>query len=1469
MDFAQVLNEELGLIGTRRRRVRALAPQPPAPAPATGTEAETGEEPGDGLAAVGAGQVLGQLATPDGHPVVPDAGPALDRPGDAAGRTAEQPAPLGAPTNGPTAPAAPAAPTTAAIPGAAEPDDRQKQARLAALDRHLAGLAISGGGIRSATFAMGVLQGLADLKLLSRFDYLSTVSGGGYIGGWLAAWIKRQGNPLDVEKQLAPSRIVQARSDDRDRLIRSPLPEGRIVDEEPEPIHHLRSYSNYLTPRPGLLSVDTWTVLTIYVRNALINLLLLLPITMMAVLLGRAVVWCYSQQQAAPALRWSALGTLAALLGLGFVSMGWHVNYILSVSARCPGQPSRWGGGQAWMGVTMPATILAPLVVAAALACWVFTPAPTVPDARDGPAAVVDPADLRLPKSMATAGDGSRGGWLHEVATGISGLLFDLRDEYHDAGSDPRGALLYTALAYGLVFGILTLMTHLLGYVIRCASGLDPDTIARQRGQDRSRLMGVIWMSLAAFIAGFNGGFFFFAAVSLVLWPLAGEPYAVATIGPPLALLVVVGATFVEVWLLGRWQGDELREWWARICAWLVILAAAWLSFFGVTLYGPMAAYSMIHPAVKHGLAASWLVTAAGGAWAGRRPESRREVKAGAGGLLIKLLAGIAPTVFVLGLMVAVAMLVDALVFDRRPISAAPEVAGGVVAPAGAVVHPAHREYWHWIMTTPIDRIGMVMAVCAVLATVAAVMSNVNLFSLNSMYAERLIRCYLGASRRKREWGRRGNAWATGAGGAPTGVTGPPRSANPVTGFDPDDDIPLWKMKIGDGTRDGGLATPGEAETYLGPHHIINTALNLVSGRELAWQDRKAESFILTPAHCGSAGTGYAPTTPPTGRELTLGRAMSISGAAVDSNIGLQQSSALIALMTAFNARLGWWMRNPNPATWRLRWLPWNAGGAGWDAGSPSLALPLLLELVGLTNETQEYVHLSDGGHFENLAVYELVRRRCRYIVCCDAGTDPGASDDNLANVVRLCRTDFGVRIEIDTAPFARRGNDRLSRWHCAVGRIRYDDVDGGERPGIFVYLRTSMTGDEPPDVQQYAATHPAFPFESTLDQFFDEPQFESYRALGFHVAQSAFKEALDDVEDVEPLWSNRDAELEFRRGNQRLFSSMQRRWSPSPDAEDPAAQRAQDSWAALQEALRTDGDLVPLSRALYPELASSAAAGVSVPQVHAVAQLIQAMEGAWLDLKQSGFRDLPMNRGWMGVFRRWSCAPAVRRLWPILRGEYRQDFVKFCEDQLELGARVDAVDRHRLDARYVAESMALLGDEFAREWPDQPSLADLVADAERDWAGWSRAQPISMIVQAPPGDAPAAGSPGRVACGIVFLTRVAPPDPARRLPGRFELFVWLRRAYRGLGIASRCARSILTGYRATVPDGLHRPFVLQARYPAAPGEDADTRKDEAEYLLWLNFFGHYDFRCPRGEPPIRCGYWVIERTFQPDELEP
>ncbi len=131
-------------------------------------------------------------------------------------------------------------------------------------------LCFSGGGIRSATFGLGILQSLAKQGLLDKFHYLSTVSGGGFIGSWLSAWIKRK--TLDtVQKNLVAKDLV----------------EGEV--EAPE-ITHLRSYSNYMSPQLGLLSADTWTLIAVYLRNLLLNWTVLIPLITAFLLLPKLFV---------------------------------------------------------------------------------------------------------------------------------------------------------------------------------------------------------------------------------------------------------------------------------------------------------------------------------------------------------------------------------------------------------------------------------------------------------------------------------------------------------------------------------------------------------------------------------------------------------------------------------------------------------------------------------------------------------------------------------------------------------------------------------------------------------------------------------------------------------------------------------------------------------------------------------------------------------------------------------------------------------------------------------------------------------------------------------------------------------------------------------------------------------------------------------------------------------------------------
>src|SRR5262245_47238663 len=140
-------------------------------------------------------------------------------------------------------------------------------------------LCLSGGGIRSATFCLGAIQALAKLKLLTRFDYLSTVSGGGYVGSWLSAWAHRQEGGLEAVCQRIRGDV---RDDDTDTECTAP-------SAEPRQVAHLREFSNYLTPRVGMMSTDAWAVAATYVRNLLVNWAVLLPLISAIVL----VPWLY------------------------------------------------------------------------------------------------------------------------------------------------------------------------------------------------------------------------------------------------------------------------------------------------------------------------------------------------------------------------------------------------------------------------------------------------------------------------------------------------------------------------------------------------------------------------------------------------------------------------------------------------------------------------------------------------------------------------------------------------------------------------------------------------------------------------------------------------------------------------------------------------------------------------------------------------------------------------------------------------------------------------------------------------------------------------------------------------------------------------------------------------------------------------------------------------------------------------
>jgi len=196
-------------------------------------------------------------------------------------------------------------------------------------------LCLSGGGIRSATFGLGILQGLARAGLLPRFDYLSTVSGGGYIGGWLTGWIQRHRQGLDG--------VVDG------------LRQSLADRNEPAPIRHLRDYSNYLSPKLGALSADTWTLIATYLRNLLLHWLVLLPSILVVLLTPKIGL----QLVLAKDPGWPAVvgGLIVLLVAAGDLVLHWH--------------PGKGGRPRPWLRVGVLASLSLPIF---AYACAWLSP---------------------------------------------------------------------------------------------------------------------------------------------------------------------------------------------------------------------------------------------------------------------------------------------------------------------------------------------------------------------------------------------------------------------------------------------------------------------------------------------------------------------------------------------------------------------------------------------------------------------------------------------------------------------------------------------------------------------------------------------------------------------------------------------------------------------------------------------------------------------------------------------------------------------------------------------------------------------------------------------------------------------------------------------------------------------------------------------------------------------------------------
>ena len=278
------------------------------------------------------------------------------------------------------------------------------------------------------------------------------------------------------------------------------------------------------------------------------------------------------------------------------------------------------------------------------------------------------------------------------------------------------------------------------------------------------------------------------------------------------------------------------------------------------------------------------------------------------------------------------------------------------------------------------------------------------------------------------------------------------------------------------------------------PYHLINVALNLQGSNDPDLRGRNADFFVFSKCFTGSERTGFCETALMENQHqhLNLGTAMAISGAAAAPNMGVTTIKPLMFVMTLLNIRLGYWLPNPSlfdRSSWRDRmYRRVFLRGAGGKY--------LWKEALGTVSEKGAFVNVSDGGHLENLGVYELLRRRCKLIIAVDGEEDPALFFGTLVRLVRYARIDMGIEIDIDLTKILL-GEEGLSGEHWALATIDY----GEEQKGHLLYIKSSVTGDESDDIRDYRSRKPEFPHESTADQFFSEDQFEAYRSLGFHIA--------------------------------------------------------------------------------------------------------------------------------------------------------------------------------------------------------------------------------------------------------------------------------------------------------------------------------------------------------------------------------
>jgi hypothetical protein len=858
-----------------------------------------------------------------------------------------------------------------------------------------AALCLSGGGIRSAAFSLGVIQALSRKGLLTGFHYLSTVSGGGYIASWLQRWIHELGgDAAEVMHRLAGASERLEAGDE----ISSPGP-----GPEPPEVSALRE--NFGSGSTGLGGPDLWVRSMKGLRNIIANWMLFAPILLLVAMLplllellvGYGSVFVRSREPVLYGL--NGIATLALT-----IASYWTIRAVPSY---------RLGGATMSLGDSrLAARIVAPLIFWAVAATFAVS------------------ADL-LPSFRSQSG--------------LAALVFFV--------AGPRigpAALLAASTSCGMLVGFLV------------AGGTLPAACRRAFLRDSP-----FWVLTSLFVP-------FVVILGIALFPDAPGPRKTALLvifGPVWLLWSQLLAQIVFVALRGA-NGDGSapeadREWFAHISAILFRPILLWgcAAFATLLLLPFLIEYLRGSELPLPGLLA--VITGAVAAFGGTRSAAF-----GSESLLrflpLSAIVALATFLFFIALLMTFGPVEQAAAYGIGSVLG--PVAVDLASRINDILGTHLTEKW-----LDLEAVGHI--VIGVLAVSLLFLLNkripVNRFSLIMVHRNRLARLVLGGARHD-------------------------RSPDPFTGFDAADDVRLCLLRP---TSDGSAIL----------YPIINCAMNVAIETRRGVSGRAPRPFIFSPHSSGSAflsregeegeegaagafvdtsSYGDEPEAEMAGSGISLATAMAISGAAADRQTGYHESALTSLLLALFGARLGVWMPNPARAA--------TLGARMTRSGPDSSLRALLRELGGRTGQDSLDIYLSDGGHFENLGLYEMIRRRCKFIVVVDASADPSATMEDLGNAVRKVKVDLGADIDFRRMRISSRDKpiDRQVAW--AYGDIEYGDGDCGR----ILYIKPSyFETDLPVDLVSYAAASSSFPHESSGDQSFSEAQFESYRTLGYTFA--------------------------------------------------------------------------------------------------------------------------------------------------------------------------------------------------------------------------------------------------------------------------------------------------------------------------------------------------------------------------------